>query len=123
MEKLDALKADGCDPFEITKFDVDTSCADAKFKFKACEAACKDIAGDDEAKLAELLEEKKVRVTIAGRIMSKRMMGKASFMDLRDKTDKIQVYVRQNEIGKDGRVDKDMTLRAGDVVWVPETWY
>jgi protein involved in polysaccharide export with SLBB domain len=28
-----------------------------------------------------------------------------------------------NEIGKDGRVDKDMTLRAGDVVWVPETWY
>lgn len=28
-----------------------------------------------------------------------------------------------NEIGKDGRVDKDMSLRAGDVVWVPETWY
>jgi protein involved in polysaccharide export with SLBB domain len=28
-----------------------------------------------------------------------------------------------DEIGKDGRVDKDMTLRAGDVVWVPETWY
>ena len=28
-----------------------------------------------------------------------------------------------NEIGKGGRIDKDMPLRAGDVVWVPETWY
>jgi len=32
-------------------------------------------------------------------------------------------YVDLDEIGKDGRVDKDMVLRAGDVVWVPETWY
>ena len=32
-------------------------------------------------------------------------------------------YVDINEIGKDGRIDKDMLLRAGDVVWVPETWY
>jgi len=32
-------------------------------------------------------------------------------------------YVNIKEIGKDGRVDKDMSLRAGDVVWVPETWY
>ena len=35
----------------------------------------------------------------------------------------IRTLVDINEIGKDGRVDKDMTLRAGDVVWVPETWY
>ena len=34
-----------------------------------------------------------------------------------------RTYVNLNEIGKDGRIDKDMTLRAGDVVWVPETWY
>ena len=34
-----------------------------------------------------------------------------------------RTYVNINEIGKDGRVDKDMPLRAGDVVWVPETWY
>ena len=34
-----------------------------------------------------------------------------------------RTYVNLNEIGKDGRVDKDMALRAGDVVWVPETWY
>ena len=33
------------------------------------------------------------------------------------------VYVDLKEIGKDGRPDKDMLLRAGDVVWVPETWY
>ena len=34
-----------------------------------------------------------------------------------------RMYVDINEIGKDGRVDKDLVLRAGDVVWVPETWY
>jgi len=34
-----------------------------------------------------------------------------------------RTYININEIGKDGRVDKDMPLRAGDVVWVPETWY
>ena len=34
-----------------------------------------------------------------------------------------RTYVNINEIGKDGRIDKDMSLRAGDVVWVPETWY
>ncbi len=34
-----------------------------------------------------------------------------------------RTYVDLKEIGKDGRVDKDMVLRAGDVVWVPETWY
>lgn len=35
----------------------------------------------------------------------------------------IKTYIDLNEIGKEGRVDKDMVLRAGDVVWVPETWY
>ena len=34
-----------------------------------------------------------------------------------------RTYIDLNEIGQDGRVDKDMSLRAGDVVWVPETWY
>ena len=34
-----------------------------------------------------------------------------------------RTIVDLKEIGKDGRVDKDMALRAGDVVWVPETWY
>jgi len=34
-----------------------------------------------------------------------------------------RMYVNLNEIGKDGRADKDIQLRAGDVVWVPETWY
>ena len=34
-----------------------------------------------------------------------------------------RTYVNLKEIGQDGRADKDMVLRAGDVVWVPETWY
>ncbi len=41
-----------------------------------------------------------------------------------DKDGKIsRTYVNLKEIGKDGRADKDMVLRAGDVLWVPETWY
>ena len=35
----------------------------------------------------------------------------------------VRTYVNINEIGRDGRVDKDMSLQPGDVVWVPETWY
>ncbi len=114
MEKLDALKAEGCDPFEITKFDVTASCEEAKAKFEAVENECKAQAGEDAEALAALLEEKRelCRVSIAGRVMSKRMMGKASFMDLRDKSGKVQLYVRMNEVGKESF---DRYVKKGDI--------
>ena len=114
MEKLDALKAEGCDPFEITKFDVTASCAEAKAKYEAVEAECKAQAGDDAEALAALLEQRRdeCRVSIAGRVMSKRMMGKASFMDLRDKSDKVQLYVRLNEVTKE---NFDRYVKKGDI--------
>lgn len=101
MDKLEELKAQGKNPFEITKYDVTTHNADAKAEYEAFEAKCKAEAGDDEEKLKQLLEDGKQTVSIAGRIMSWRDMGKANFIDLRDKTDRIQVYVRMNDIGKD----------------------
>lgn len=101
IEKLDELKASGKNPFEITKFDVTAHNADAKAEFETFEAECKAQAGEDEEKLKELLETGRKTISIAGRIMSWRDMGKANFIDIRDKTDRMQVYVRMNDIGKD----------------------
>ena len=114
MDKLAALQAEGADPFEITKFDVSASCEEAKAKYESIEAECKAQAGEDAEKLAELLESKKdeCRVSVAGRVMSKRMMGKASFMDMRDKSGKMQLYVRMNEVGKESF---DRYVKKGDI--------
>ncbi len=79
-DKLAALQEAGKDPFEITKYDADTHNIDIRENFEA-------------------LEGKTVR--IAGRMMSRRIMGKASFLDLRDKTDRMQVYVRRDDVGEE----------------------
>lgn len=80
IDKLKALQAAGNDPFEITKA-VQTHFA-------------QQIADDFEE-----LEEKDV--SICGRIMTWRDMGKANFIDVRDRTGRIQVYVRMNDIGEE----------------------
>ncbi|MGN0624412.1 MAG: lysine--tRNA ligase [Oscillospiraceae bacterium] len=101
IEKLEEMKANGKNPFEVTKYDVTAHSSDAKAEYEAFEAQCKEQAGDDEEKLKELLEAGRKTVRIAGRIMSWRDMGKANFIDVRDKSDRIQIYVRMNDIGKD----------------------
>ena len=105
INKLEEMRAAGNDPFVITKFDGATHAADAKKSFEELEARLKAEAGEDEEKLASLLEENRLTVRIAGRLMSKRIMGKASFADVRDKSDRIQVYVRMNDVGKDEFTD------------------
>jgi len=79
-EKLANMKADGKDPFVITKFDFDNDSANIKANY-------------DE------LEGKPVK--IAGRIVARRIMGKASFVGLKDSTGKIQLYVRRDDVGED----------------------
>ena len=79
-EKLANLKNDGKDPFEITKFDFDAYAEDIKADF-------------------EKYEGKTVR--IAGRIMSRRIMGKASFYNIQDTTSRIQLYIRRDDVGED----------------------
>ena len=81
-DKLKAMQDKGQDPFAKTKFNV-TSYAKTEVD-----------SFDDEA------EEVKT-VSLAGRIMSKRVMGKAAFMDLRDNSGKIQLYLRQDALGVD----------------------
>ena len=79
-EKLDALMAEGKNPFEITKFNRTHTSADIEKNYD-------ELEGKD--------------VTIAGRIMSKRIMGKASFCHIQDATGKIQSYVSINDLGED----------------------
>ena len=102
LEKLDELKAKNADPYEITSYNVTAKNADLKSGYEAEEAELKASAGDDEEAFTAGLEKIKERtVTIAGRIMSWRDMGKANFIDVRDDSDRIQVYVRMNDIGKE----------------------
>ncbi|MBQ2809641.1 MAG: lysine--tRNA ligase [Clostridia bacterium] len=87
-DKLSALCAEGKNPFEITKFDVTALSTDAINAFEL-----------RENEIAESGEEIVVRV--AGRMMSRRIMGKASFAHLMDEAGQIQLYVSRNDIGDD----------------------
>jgi len=100
LEKLDDLKSRNINPFEITKYDVTAKNAELKSQYEADEKKIIEDADGDEEKInagLEKIKEKDVR--IAGRIMSWRNMGKANFIDVRDSSDRIQVYVRSNDIG------------------------
>ncbi|MDD7185144.1 MAG: lysine--tRNA ligase [Oscillospiraceae bacterium] len=100
LEKLNDLKSRNADPFEITKYDVTAKNADLKAQYETDEKKIIEDADGDEEKInagLEKIKEKDVR--IAGRIMSWRNMGKANFIDVRDGSDRIQVYVRSNDIG------------------------
>ena len=79
-DKLAELKENGNDPFEITKYDFDSYSSDIKADY-------------------DKFDGKTVR--IAGRMMSRRVMGKASFCNIQDSTGNIQVYVRRDDIGTD----------------------
>ena len=95
-EKLAALQEAGKNPFEITKYDVTHHSSDVKENF-------------DE------LEGKSV--SLAGRIMSKRVMGKASFCNIQDLKGTIQVYVARDNIGEDSYKDFKK-YDIGDIVGI-----
>ena len=95
-EKLAALQAEGKDPFRITRFDWDHTAAQIKEDFDALEGQ---------------------PVKVAGRLMSKRGMGKVSFCDLQDRSGRIQLYARQDEM--DEEVYKQFKkYDIGDIVGV-----
>lgn len=80
MEKLKELKSNGKNPFDITKFEVNTQ---------------------NESIIEKFNEYEGKEVSVAGRLITKRIMGKASFCDLKDSSDKIQIYVKRDEVGID----------------------
>ncbi|MCC8112112.1 MAG: lysine--tRNA ligase [Ruminococcus sp.] len=101
IEKLRQRQAEGNDPYTVTKFDVTGKAANIKSDYETTETKfIQETNGDEEALQEKLNTLKTQTVSIAGRIMSWRDMGRANFIDVRDDTDRIQVYVRMNDIGK-----------------------
>ncbi len=96
-EKLATLQGEGRDPFRITKYDVTHHAQEIKDGFDA-------------------LEGQTVRV--AGRMMFKRKMGKASFCNCMDKSGKIQIYVARDTIGEAAYDDFKKYLDVGDIIGV-----
>ena len=106
MDKLEALKAEGKNPFEITKFDWNTTTAALKEFYAAEEEKAKEAAGEDGEAFAAAVEKiKETKWRIAGRILSRRDMGKANFIDIQDSTERMQVYVRSNDVGDEAFAD------------------
>ena len=95
-EKLAALQQAGQDPFEITRFDWDATSQQIKDNFDAMEGKA---------------------VKVAGRLMSKRGMGKVSFCDLQDRDGRIQLYARQDEMDEEV-YQKFKKFDIGDIVGV-----
>lgn len=102
IEKFQNLKAEGKNPYEITKYDVSNLNSELIKKYEEQEAEIIAAAnGDEEVVKAGLDKLREVNIKIAGRIMSWRDMGKANFIDVRDASDRMQVYVRMNDIGEE----------------------
>ncbi len=95
-EKLAELQAAGQDPFEITKFDQEQHSQEIRDDFEKFENQ---------------------QVSIAGRIMQKRVMGKASFVHIQDKQGRIQAYITRDELGED-EYKKFKKMDIGDIVGV-----
>ncbi len=119
LDKLASLRESGFDPYQITKFDVNAKAADLKAQYEAQEAKIIAEANGDEEKVNAELEALQVNtVRIAGRIMSWRDMGKANFIDLRDASDRIQVYIRSNDVGADLFKEFKKKWDIGDIIGV-----
>ena len=107
QDKLKAMQEEGKDPFVITKYDVTDHSSEAKEKFEELDAKLKatlDPSLDEEAAaeaLKELHENEKITVSVAGRMLLKRVMGKASFATVSDLKGNIQIYVTRDSLGVD----------------------
>ncbi|MBQ9973834.1 MAG: lysine--tRNA ligase, partial [Oscillospiraceae bacterium] len=95
-DKLKELQEGGNDPFQITKYEVNNDSANIKANFDALEGSC---------------------VSLAGRLMSKRGMGKVSFCDLQDKSGRIQLYARRDEMDEE-EYNRFKKYDIGDIVGV-----
>ena len=95
-EKLSALQSEGRDPFQETKFVVSCRAQEIKDRFDELEGT---------------------EITIAGRLMSKRGMGKVSFCDLQDRTGRIQLYARKDEMDE-ADYNRFKKYDIGDIVGV-----
>ncbi len=121
-EKLSALQEAGKDPFQITKFDQTHHSDEVRALYEEHEAkllagraavntdgmdeeAAKQAINDDYNERRAIMDAQPIHVSIAGRMMFKRVMGKASFCNIQDLQNSIQVYVARDAIGEDSYAD------------------
>ena len=121
-EKLQNLQEAGKDPFQITKYNVTHHSSDVKELYNAHEAeilgdrkapdveglddaAKREVINNDYNERREIMDAKPIEVSIAGRMMFKRVMGKASFCNIQDIKGNIQVYVARDNVGEDSYAD------------------
>ena len=121
-EKLQNLQEAGKDPFQITKYDVTHHSSDVKELYNAHEAeilgdrkapdveglddaAKREVINNDYNERREIMDASPITVKIAGRMMFKRVMGKASFCNIQDLKGNIQVYVARDAIGEESYAD------------------
>ncbi|MCR5053589.1 MAG: lysine--tRNA ligase [Lachnospiraceae bacterium] len=121
-EKLASLQENGKDPFKITKYDVTHHTVDVKALYEEHEKellagrtpvntdgmdeeAAKQAVNDDYNERRAIMDAKPIEVSIAGRMMFKRVMGKASFCNIQDLKGNIQVYVARDVIGEEPYAD------------------
>ena len=121
-EKLADLQAAGKDPFVITKYDVTHHSSEVKELYNAHEAELlagrqapvvegleeeqkKEVLAQDYNERRAIMDASPISVSIAGRMMFKRVMGKASFCNIQDLKGNIQVYVARDQIGEESYAD------------------
>ncbi len=121
-EKLANLQEAGKDPFQITKYDQTHHTTEARDLYLAHEekllagrtepnvegldeAQAKEILNADYNERREIMDASPIEVSIAGRMMFKRVMGKASFCNIQDLKGRIQVYVARDAIGEEAYAD------------------
>ncbi len=121
-EKLAALQAAGKDPFEITKFDQTHHTVEAKELYIAHEEKLlagrqepnvegldpqqeREVKNADYNERRAIMDASPINVSIAGRMMFKRDMGKASFCNIQDLKGKIQIYVAKDAVGEEAYAD------------------
>ena len=121
-DKLHELQENGKDPFVITKYNQEHHSDEVKALYEAHEAellagrAAVQTDGMDEAAAREainndynerraIMDASPIQVSIAGRMLFKRVMGKASFCNIQDLKGKIQVYVARDAIGEESYAD------------------
>ena len=117
-EKLQNLQEAGADPFVITKYDQTHHSDEVRSLYEAHEAkllagrpvlntdgmdedAAKEAINNDYNERRAIMDADPIKVSIAGRMLFKRVMGKASFCNIQDLKGKIQVYVARDSIGED----------------------
>ena len=121
-EKLANLQEAGKDPFVITKYDQTHHTTDAKALYEEHEAKilgdrkapvteglseeeAKEVFNNDYNERREIMDAQPLHVSIAGRMLFKRVMGKASFCNIQDRDGRIQVYVARDAIGEESYAD------------------